>query len=190
MSAPASTQPARNNPNTFVLGGAIAGIVVLCAGLLTSSLITLNIVTRHAAFAFSTQRRMEQETREGPRETQPEGPSGSGEEEDNGPGLAAQGFVNDVKARTSDRYQKAWNRGTEAFKRDESAQRFRQRLEQDQGFAQHRAVSFRRVEEATKSGFVKYDVFFRGGPAGESRWVLDLRREDDSWRIDSFTKPE
>jgi hypothetical protein len=185
MSAPPATRPP-GNPNTFVLGGAIAGLVVLCAGLLTSSLITLNIVTRHAAFAFSTQRRMEPETyREREPATQPETGTGVGEEEDRGPYAAAQAFVNDVKER---RYEKAWNRGTNAFKTDENAQTFRQRLEADKAFTQHRTVSFRRVEDATKPGFSKYDVFFRGGPAGEGRYVLDVRREDDSWRIDGFVR--
>lgn len=184
MSAPpGTTQPAPGNLNTYVLGGAIAGIVVLCAGLLTSSLITLNIVTRHADYAFRPGATQPRGTDRQP-DTRPDGGTIPIDDEDRGPLMAAQAFMADIKER---RFDKAWNRGTSPFKTDESAKQFRQRLEADKVFLQHNTYKVTRVEEATKPGLSRYDVFFRG-PGGEGHYNLEVRQEDNTWRIDSFAK--
>jgi hypothetical protein len=178
------------NPNTFLLGGIIAGIVVLCGGLLVNSLITLNIVGRHAYYAFSTQRMTERERdrdRDRDRDTRPDSP-GPVDDEDRGPFMAANEFLKDLLNR---RFDKAYNRGTTLFKKDETPQQFRQRLEADKSFTQHNNQGLRRIEEVTKPGVLsRYDVFFRG-PGGEGHYILDVRRDEDgSWRIDKFDRAD
>jgi len=181
MSAPPGTKP----PAPFgssLLGGAIAGLVVLCGGLLTSSLITLNIVARHADYAFrpgSTQPRNPDRQPD----TQPE-ITGNNDDDDAGPFKAAQVFLKDVRARKFDR---AWDQATAPFKKDESAKEFRARLEADPVFRQHTTVKMTKSNEASKPGLSRYEVTF-GGSGGDGRYILDVRREDDSWRVDSFAR--
>jgi hypothetical protein len=185
MSAPPGSNP---KLNSYIMCGGIAGLVVLCGGLLTSSLITLSIVTRHAAFAFSTQRRSDFETqRERERDTRPEIGTGSIDDEERNQQLAsqvAQAFMLDLKER---RFDKAWSRGSSLFKKDENAKSFRERLEADKVFRQQSGYNVVRDEAATKQSLVRYIVAYRG-PGGDSRYVLDVRREEDAWLIDSFAR--
>jgi hypothetical protein len=179
MSAPPGTKPQMNN---FAIGGAVAGIVVLCGGLLTSSLITLNIVTRHAYYAFTPGATQPRSTERQP-DTQPD-TGGPIDDDEGGPFKAAQAFMRDIGGR---QYDKAWNQGTSFFKNDESAKQFRQRLEADKVFRQHRTVKMTKSNEASKPGLTRYEVTY-SGPAGDARYILDVRREEDSWRIDSFAR--
>jgi hypothetical protein len=181
MSAPPATKPRLNN--SLKVGAAVGG-VVLFGGLLTSSLITLNIVTRHADYAFrpgATQPRSTDRQPDNPPDTT--GP-GITDDDDPGPFKAATVFMREVRAR---RFEKAWDQGTSLFKKDESAKDFRERLESDKVFKQHNTFKMTRSNEATKPGLTRYEVTF-GGPGGEGRYNLDVRREDDSWRVDSFAR--
>src|SRR5262249_33638780 len=116
MSAPpGTTNPAPGNLSTYVLGGAIAGVIVLCGGLFTNSLITLNIVTRDktpgGAYAFKPG--PTQPERERPMPTSPRDDDRGVVDENSGSAKVAHAFMNDVKGAD---YSKAWNRGTDRFK--------------------------------------------------------------------------
>lgn len=182
MSAPpGTTSPAPTNTSTFLLGGAVLGTIVLCGGLFAQSLITLNIVTRHADYAFKpgATRPSERPPDRTPPDSRPDPVDGN-----QGATEVARGFLKSLQ--TAD-YGGAYARTTDNYKNQEDRKAFEDRMEQLKIFRAYQTLQLSRTTggregSQTIRGMVK-------GPYGEGRFVMELAREDDAaWRVDSFSR--
>lgn len=185
MSAPpGTTNPAPSNTNTLLLGGVIVGMIVLCGGLFAQSLITLNIVTRHADYAFKAGA-----TQPGNGSYRPatRADTGSGTDPgDDNPGAVqvARGFLKDLQTTN---YGAAYARTSDGYKNQEDQKEFRERMESAKIFRGYQSLNLTRQLDG-KAGFVTFRGFVKG-PYGEGRFVLLIAQESDgSWKVDSFGK--
>jgi hypothetical protein len=185
MSAPPGTsKPAPANPNTFILGGAIAGIIVLCGGLFANSLITLNIVTRNADVVFKPGPTQPETPRTTPSTSRDDDDRGKLVDENSGSAKVAHAFLNDLKGGD---YSKAWNRGTDRFKNNRDLSEFRKDMETARVFRGFNKLTMTR-SIGGQAGATTFNGFVEGG-SGSGRFVMEVVQEDDgTWRVDEFNK--
>jgi len=179
MSAPpGTTTPPSSNTNVYIMGGAILGFFVLCAGLLTQSLITLKIVTLNADYAYKAGA-----TQRSPDSGSPDTSSRPGPGEESQPATElARMFMKDLQ---SANYSNAYGRTSENYQSQEDLKAFRERIQAAKIFTAYQSLSLTRAI-GDKTGFETFSGRVKG-PYGEGRFGLNVVQEGDgTWKVDSF----